>query len=628
MPKNLRTLLPAPGNPGSSSNSSEGPGDKEASVEPSKRRIGTNNACVECRARKTRCNGERPRCHNCQRRNLSTCVYMDKSSRDAAAEVIKILQTLPRNRAYHILERLRCSDHSSTALLTVIEDGELRNDAAPNLLGLLPSSLEEELSTQFPIAYPAFPPISVSALRKSDLLKPAVSAQDGVPHKREASQPTQTGSSAAEKRETGHLHIEDGNKDVQDIPDPTPGTEDYYDKRLADLDISFWTDIKMDNTLAAEIITIYLRTDHPILGVFDPYLFIQDLVEKRQRYCSRFLVSAVLYLGCQMYSAFSDDASEYVDKFNRNTQQLSKTEGQEDKPVNMGALVLTSLALMGQGRDHAVLTFAKIAAKMGMRLGLVKVEGHESLELSNLSDEDLRMYAPPELWKSTLAETKYREILAWTSKLPPSLIRGKESGPQVPVFHIWLHAALLDVVRPFTGNTPQETVRWKTFVAPDSSARAAYNSSVNQLKRLVIDYRSNYESSCYSLLWQTGMLYLVNAILESPRDPEWHLYFLLCIYGYEALRRPYGVSATIGKGLLSMTLRDTDMPGDEARRILEELQGGEASELRDYLRATFMADLKMAAADPKNASVENLAQEFETLALFNDLLHQDDMDIS
>ncbi|KFA46182.1 hypothetical protein S40293_03792 [Stachybotrys chartarum IBT 40293] len=713
MPKNLRTLLPAPGNPGSSSNSSEGPGDKEASVEPSKRRIGTNNACVECRARKTRCNGERPRCHNCQRRNLSACVYMDKSSRDAAAEVIKILQTLPRNRAYHILERLRRSDHSSNALMTVIDDSELRNDAAPNLLGPSPSSLEEELSTQFPIAYPAFPPISVSALRKSDLLKPAVSAQDGVPHKREASQPTQTGSSAAEKRETNLLHVEDGIKDVQDIPDPTPGTEDYYDGRLADLDISFWTDIKMDNTLAAEVITIYLRTDHPILGVFDPYLFIQDLVEKRQRYCSRFLVSAVLYLGCQMYSAFSDDASEYVDKFNRDTQRLSKTEGQEDKPVNMGALVLVSLALMGQGRDHAVLTFSKIAAKMGMRLGLVKVEGRESLELSNLSDEDLRMCshaawgafcwsvlialfyrqphveipkccpslpipgspdfpkssrssnpepnsdgdimgstfhslcefwtmihgalwiyyegqpdAPPELWKSTLAETKYREILAWSSKLPPSLIRGKESGPQVPVFHIWLHAALLDVVRPFTGNTPQETVRWKTFVAPDSSARAAYNSSVNQLKRLVLDYRSNYESSCYSLLWQTGMLYLVNAILESPRDPEWHLYFLLCIYGYEALRRPYGVSATIGKGLLSMTLRDTDMSGDEARRILEELQGGEASELRDYLRATFMADLKMAAADPKNASVENLAQEFETLALFNDLLHQDDMDTS
>jgi hypothetical protein len=251
---------------------------------------------------------------------------MDKSSRDAAAEVIKILQTLPRNRAYHILERLRRSDHSSTALMTVIEDGELRNDADPNLLGPSPSSLEEELSTQFPIAYPAFPPISVSALRKSDLLKPAVSAQDGVPyvfyipptspfskpprymtdiqrHKREASQPTQIGSSAAEKRETDHLHVDDGSKDVQDIPDPTPGTEDYYDERLADLDISFWTDIKMDNTLAAEAITIYLRTDHPILGVFDPYLFIQDLVEKRQRYCSRFLVSAVLYLGCVCFTS-------------------------------------------------------------------------------------------------------------------------------------------------------------------------------------------------------------------------------------------------------------------------------------------------------------------------------------
>ncbi|KFA69528.1 hypothetical protein S40285_09716, partial [Stachybotrys chlorohalonatus IBT 40285] len=210
-------------------------------------------------------------------------------------------------------------------------------------------------------------------------------------YKREASQPTQTGSSAAEKQETDHLHVDGGSKDVQDIPDPTPGTKDYYDKCLANLDISFWTDIEMDNTLAAEIITIYLRTDHPLLGVFDPYLFIQDLAEKRRRYCSRFLVSAVLYLGCQMYNAFNNNTGKYVDKFNRETQRLSKTEGQEDKPVNMGALVLMSLALIGQGRDHAVLTFAKIAVNMGMRLGLFRVEGHESVELTNLSDEDLRM---------------------------------------------------------------------------------------------------------------------------------------------------------------------------------------------------------------------------------------------
>jgi hypothetical protein len=27
----------------------------------------------------------------------------------------------------------------------------------------------------------------------------------------------------------------------------------------------------------------------------------------------------------------------------------------------------------------------------------------------------------------------------------------------------------------------------------------------------------------YSILWHVGLLYLSNAVLESPRDPDWHL---------------------------------------------------------------------------------------------------------
>lgn len=78
-------------------------------------------------------------------------------------------------------------------------------------------------------------------------------------------------------------------------PQPVP---DYYEKRLQDLDMSHWTDIHIPSAFAAQIIMLYLRTDHPLLGIFDPYLFIKDLVDRRHRYCSRFLVHAVMYLGC------------------------------------------------------------------------------------------------------------------------------------------------------------------------------------------------------------------------------------------------------------------------------------------------------------------------------------------
>jgi hypothetical protein len=45
-----------------------------------------------------------------------------------------------------------------------------------------------------------------------------------------------------------------------------------------------------------------------------------------------------------------------------------------------------------------------------------------------------RLDSPPEAWRSKLAEHKFREIIAWTTSLPPSLIRAKDSGPHVPVF--------------------------------------------------------------------------------------------------------------------------------------------------------------------------------------------------
>jgi hypothetical protein len=235
---------------------------------------------------------------------------------------------------------------------------------------------------------------------------------------------------------------------------------------------------------------------------------------------------------------------------------------------------------------------------------------------------------PPDVWRSILSEHKFRELLAWSNRMPLSLRRGKMSGPYVPVCHIWFHAAVLDIVRPFVGTRSQASQTWMSFNASDSSADAAYKASVHQLKRLIFDYRTNYETSTYSILWHTGLLYLINALLESPQDPEWHSYFLLCIYGYHRLRGSYRISESIGKSLLAMTLRDTDLPADEARDILKQLQSREPENTGYTFSAPFMADLKLANLDPGNAQVENMAEEFESMALFNEVIERNRMDFS
>ena len=76
------------------------------------------------------------------------------------------------------------------------------------------------------------------------------------------------------------------------LPAPPPT---YCDARLAMLDMSMWTTVPIPNDLAAAAISLYLQTDHPLLGFFDADVFLEDLLEGRSRYCSTLLVSSLLF---------------------------------------------------------------------------------------------------------------------------------------------------------------------------------------------------------------------------------------------------------------------------------------------------------------------------------------------
>ncbi|EQB55143.1 hypothetical protein CGLO_04959 [Colletotrichum gloeosporioides Cg-14] len=230
----------------------------------------------------------------------------------------------------------------------------------------------------------------------------------------------------------------------------------------------------------------------------------------------------------------------------------------------------------------------------------------------------------PEHASIDFAEFKYRELLAWIEALPSDQALKDHSPHHVVVLHIWFHASILDLFRPFLQSTARERQRLKTFSARRSYPEAAYNASVNQLKQLVVRYRCNYESSAYTMLWQTALIYVANAVLHNTEDPEWRLYFLACIYGYEGLRTSYRVAEVISRGLLTMSLQEGDMSGSEARYLLKQVTEPEGAGGKGDVRATFMADLDLAMTDPEAAKVENLARRFEDVALFSDFTTMDD----
>ena len=157
----------------------------------------------------------------------------------------------------------------------------------------------------------------------------------------------------------------------------------------------------------------------------------------------------------------------------------------------------------------------------------------------------------------------------------------------------------------------------RTFTSTSVTPDAICAASVEQLKYLITNYRLNYQSSSITILWQTALIYVINAILNSPKEDNWYSDLLLCVYAYESLGRSWRVAGGIAKGLLSLIMQKSDISSHTARRILHDLERN-PDQFPGEIRATFMADLNLALSDPGSATVERLAKQFEDNVLLKD----------
>lgn len=176
---------------------------------------------------------------------------------------------------------------------------------------------------------------------------------------------------------------------------------------------------------------------------------------------------------------------------------------------------------------------------------------------------------------------------------------------------------MLDIFRPITRNELQSNQRFSTFNGGGYTPQSIYMRSTAQLKRLVIDYRLNYASACFSILWHTALIYVANAILDDERDENWYYYMLFCFYGYQRLSKSWRVARAISKGLLSMALRKGRITGNSARQLLRDLDRPDGDAALQEIRATFMLDLSNAGS-PGSSTAEHLAESFDANADMQD----------
>jgi hypothetical protein len=267
---------------------------------PKKKRISI--ACDICRTKRTRCDGNRPVCTACIGRG-SNCIYtshddqgmrpvvLQRENAELRAQVaafhdiVDLLKSMPADAAQHSLHHVLTRSDPVTMLKALRGEsiGAVisEQDTVRAFFPAVHSKCELELLFRHPIAYP---PVDFSS--RAESLRLHLSSLYS-PWSTPVLQ-SQSASISAESSSVEHP------EHVERTEDSSDSTHLYFDPRLAQLKIDFWTSAPISNTYAAKVISSYLEIQHFVWGIFDPWLFLRDLIELRFDFCSSFMVNSLL----------------------------------------------------------------------------------------------------------------------------------------------------------------------------------------------------------------------------------------------------------------------------------------------------------------------------------------------
>jgi hypothetical protein len=313
---------------------------------------------------------------------LTNCTYSDargQAKQDAVLEILNLLRTSLSKESVNLLQLLGEGDDPNAAL------GYMKGDNEDGRPPAAQSPFEHTLMAQYPGLYPVLRPHSARDLEGSNMLRPVNAVRAHLRHDvndatHDSCRPIPSGGDVIETTNVGADSAINPFRAPFAIVHPHKKIVDMCDDRLASLDLTFWTQVPISNDFAARIISLYLQIDHPLLGTFDPDSFISDLVSHQTTSCSPLVVNALLYWGCQMYTAIDEEANDYAHKFCAEAERLWEGEKGHDSRLNMIGAQLLSLAYMGHGKDHQVLVFLAASVQIGERLGVYSTDTHVSQE--------------------------------------------------------------------------------------------------------------------------------------------------------------------------------------------------------------------------------------------------------
>ncbi|KAH0558994.1 hypothetical protein GP486_004393 [Trichoglossum hirsutum] len=351
---------------------------KDPSV-PIKRRCVTT-ACIACRRRKSKCDGNTPSCAACSSVYGTECVYDPNSDHRRKGVYKKGLDTLKtRNSTLQKLIQaiLDYPEDEVPALVREIRTCESLDDVADRIVARGNGMVEEKGGHD--------PNYTVDGQSDQRTFESELSGKMGELWLENGCRRFIGG--------TSNLILL-GNEDSDDRFSGVTNSD--QSEQLDDATrIASWTTTTSDVGLIIHLVTMYFTWHYPYFTTLSKNLFYRDFrlgnppegSRQKTTYCTPLLVNAMLALGCHFTShpggrADPDDPTTAGDDFFREAKRLILVNDEHEKPklTTVQALALMSVREAGCGREAKGWVYSGMSFRMACDLGLNLDSGGSNLD--------------------------------------------------------------------------------------------------------------------------------------------------------------------------------------------------------------------------------------------------------
>ncbi|KAK4870575.1 hypothetical protein LT330_004923 [Penicillium expansum] len=346
-------------------------------VQPSKRRC-VSTACVACRKRKSKCDGNLPSCAACSSVYHTPCVYDPNSDHRRKGVYKKDTDTLrTRNTTLQTLIQaiLNYEEADAFELVRQIRSCDDLEDVAASVIaqekGLMSTdkAAKESASNENILEIDQFE--SELAGKMSELMLDGSRKFIGG---------------------TSNLIFLPPGSELQESTSIQNSLAFDADKTHA---VSRWTEVTDDDSLISHLMTMYFTWHYPFFTTLSKNMFYRDYIRGvSSSYCSALLVNAILALGCHFSSwqgAFDDPQNPATagNHFFKEAKRLvlENDEHENAKLCTVQAFALMSVREAGCGREGKGWVYSGLSFRMAFDLGLNLDSAN--LGAHNLSDEEI-----------------------------------------------------------------------------------------------------------------------------------------------------------------------------------------------------------------------------------------------